>query len=104
MKNPHGVEPTRYMKRKESREAINCYPRGGPVFGNGGIDGTLLYINYQRDQERVSSFEHGVENAYEYHPQYQSSLFVNDAGPNEVNYFIIFDYEVNYYTWTKVYV
>ena len=94
MKNPHGVEPTRYMKRKESREAIKCNPRCGPVFGNGGIDGTFLYIDYQRDQERVSSFEHGVENAYEYHPQYQSSLFVNDAGPDEVNYFIILDYEV----------
>ena len=32
MKNPHGVEPTRFMKRKESRWAIKCYPYSGPRF------------------------------------------------------------------------
>ena len=33
MKNPHGVEPTRYMKREDSDSAINCDPRYGPIFG-----------------------------------------------------------------------
>ena len=33
MKNAHGVEPTRYMKRKESDWAIECSSNCGPVFG-----------------------------------------------------------------------
>ena len=32
MKNPHGVEPTRFMKRKESEYAIKCDPEYGPFF------------------------------------------------------------------------
>ena len=32
LKNPHGVEPTRYMKRKESEYAIECNPDCGPRF------------------------------------------------------------------------
>ena len=35
MKNPHGVEPTRYMKREDSDRAIECYPENGPIFGFG---------------------------------------------------------------------
>ena len=34
LKNPHGVEPTRYMKRRESYYAFRCYPHYGPIFGN----------------------------------------------------------------------
>ena len=38
MKNPHGVEPTRFMKRKGERCAIECDPDCGPCFG------TSIYI------------------------------------------------------------
>ena len=39
LKNPHGVEPTRFMKRKGSRYAIYCDSGCGPVFGDGwGFD------------------------------------------------------------------
>ena len=34
MKNAHGVEPTRYMKREESEYAIECSPDYGPIFGD----------------------------------------------------------------------
>ena len=35
MKNPYGVEPTRFLKRNESDCAIECDPRYGPIFGYG---------------------------------------------------------------------
>ena len=33
MKNAHGVEPTQFMKREESRWAIRCDSECGPIFG-----------------------------------------------------------------------
>ena len=35
LKNPHGVKPTRFMKRKESDKAIVRDLKYGPIFGNG---------------------------------------------------------------------
>ena len=32
--SPHGVEPIRYMKKKDSNRAIHCDPKYGPLFGN----------------------------------------------------------------------
>ena len=37
LKNAHGVEPTRFMKRKESKYAIECNPYDGPTFGESDI-------------------------------------------------------------------
>ena len=34
LKNDHGVEPTRFMKRRESRSAIKCVHLCGPIFGD----------------------------------------------------------------------
>ena len=33
MKNPHGLEPTQFMRRNDSRYSIDCYPDYGPTFG-----------------------------------------------------------------------
>ena len=41
MKNAHGVEPTRFMKKKESKTAIQCLLNYGPVFGNNYGDITI---------------------------------------------------------------
>ena len=87
MKNPHGVEPTRYMKREESRYAIVCSSYNGPLFDND----ILICI---RNNFRICSIHNDGTNAYECHPEYKSSLFVNTAGPNEDNYFSLLDYEV----------
>ncbi len=107
MKNPHGVEPTRFMKRKESEHAIGCYSLDdyrGPIFGNCHIkkNGFLLeyttnhdlYIGKFCDEEKQCYIHNDGTNAYECHPKYKSSLFVNTAGPDEYNYFRVLDYEV----------
>ena len=86
MKNPHGLEPTRYMKREESRYAIACCPEFGPIFmADICINGTIL--------NGCSIYNDGTH-AYICHPEYKSSLFVNTAGPDEENYFSVLDYEV----------
>ena len=74
------------MKREESEYAIKCDPYCGPIFGDDiFIFGTIL---------NGCSIDNDGEGAYECHPEYKSSLFVNTAGPNEKNYFFVIDYEV----------
>ena len=86
MKNPHGVEPTRFMKRKESKYAIGCNPKYCPLFM---VDICIFCIILN------GTFIHNNGTyAYECHPEYKSSLFVNTAGPDEKNYFSVLDYEV----------
>ena len=87
MKNPHGVEPTRFMKRKESRYAIICNSRNGPIFG-----ADILMCTYN-NLSLCFIYNDGTH-SYECHPEYKSSLFVNTAGPDEENNFSVLDYEV----------
>ena len=89
MKNAHGVELTRYMKKENSKEALFCSPNYGPIFGcfDIGIDDNCneegsCYIN------SPSHFQ------YEYHPEYKSSLYANTNGPDKRNNFSVLDYEV----------
>ena len=87
MKNPHGVEPTRFMKRKESRYAIYCDPYCGPEFCDDIFSDQFFKEN--------SCFIHNDgTHEFECHPEYKSSLFVNTAGPDEENRFSVLDYEV----------
>ena len=37
LKNPHKVEPTRFMKREESKNALLCTHLFGPCFGKMGL-------------------------------------------------------------------
>ena len=91
MKNAHGVEPTRYMKKQESKEAIGCSPYWGPSFGNNYSD-----INIADDCTKESSCWINPPSYFQYdcHPQYKSSLYVNTSGPDSTNYFSVLDYEV----------
>ena len=93
MKNPHGVEPTRFMKRKDSEYAINCNPKCGPIFGN--CDGSDISIgNYcNRENAYINNDGYG---GYECHHEYKSSLFMDTAGPEVRNKFTVLDYEVYY--------
>ena len=88
MKNPHGVEPTRFMKREESKNALLCTHLFGPCFGKMG-----LCVSYEcnKSDNYVTT---DVTKSYECHPEYRNSLFVNTAGPDEDNKFIALDYEV----------
>ena len=89
MKNPHGVEPTRYMKRKESKYAIKCSPKCGPIFGD-----YKIYINDNCNRRNSCFINNDGTRGYECHPEYKSSLFVNSAGTDEENKFFVLDYEV----------
>ncbi len=88
MKNPHGVEPTRFKKRKESEYAIRCNLGYGPVF----VDD--IFINNNCYEEDSCSINNDGTNGYECHPVYKSSLFVNTSGHNKKNFFTVLDYEV----------
>ena len=92
MKNPHGVEPTRFMKKKESQYAIKCDSYYGPIFGD--ICNSDICIRDQCNEEDSCSIRNDGTRGYECHPQYKKSLFVNTSGPDERNSFSILDYEV----------
>ncbi len=90
--NPHGVEPTRFMNRKRSRYDITCCPNKGPLFGM-----FELWIENKCNEENSCSIGNNdttYYRQYDYHPEYKLSLFVNTAGPDKVNKFTVFDYEV----------
>ena len=91
MKNAHGVEPTRYMKKETSREAIDCYPNCGPIFGNGNSD---ICIANECNEEGSCFINNNNTRGYECHPEYKSSLFVKTNGPDKKNFFSVLDYEV----------
>ena len=90
MKNPHGVEPTRYMKRKESRNAIYCGSEYGPLFGS-GLD---ICIRDNCNKNGGWTCYGNSDSSYECNNSLKQSLFVNTAGPNEQNDFSVLDYEV----------
>ena len=89
LKNAHGVEPTRFMKREENGYAIECDSYKGPCFGNNNI-----LINDKCNKEKSCVVYSEDSNGYECHTKYNISLFVNTAEVNEVNYFSVVDYEV----------
>ena len=91
MKNVHGVEPTRFLKRKESDCAIQCNPYYGPIFGN--YDSDIFISNKCNEKNNCFIFNDGSK-GYECHHEYKSSLFVNTSGPDKYNYFSVLDYEV----------
>ncbi len=91
MKNPHGVEPTRFKKRENNEYGIFCCSQYGPIFGF--LEGDI-YIHSQCNRENVCYINNNGECGYECHPQYKTSLFVDTADPDEVNRFTLLDYEV----------
>ena len=92
MKNPHGVEPTRFIKRKESNCAIECDSVCGPIFGY--YSSSDIHITNNCNNNSNNKIGDPSHFQYECHPQYRSSLYVNTAGPDSTNYFSVLDYEV----------
>ena len=90
MKNPHGVEPCKFMNKKDGQYVIECNPGYGPTFGNGNYRD--IGIN-NKCNERGGWTNHGA-GSYECHPKYRKSLFVGTAKPDESNSFKVSDYEV----------
>ena len=91
MKNRHGIEPSKFMKKKDPNIAICCYPNYGPIFGFDNDIG--IYDNCNREQGGWTNFGNS-DSSYECNSPLKSSLFVNTAGPDELNYFKVSDYEV----------
>ena len=88
LKNLHGVEPTRYMKREDNKYGIRCDPNRGLIFGDNYTD--ILIRNICNKEDRCSIWNDGTR-AYKCHPKYKKSLFVNTAGPDERNEFTVLD-------------
>ena len=89
LKNPHGVEPTQFLKNKNDSPAMKCCSIYGPTFGD--ID---VWVLNMCNNENSCIIENDGRGGYECHPEYRSSLFVNTAGPDDDNYYSILDYEV----------
>ena len=72
LKNPHGVEPTRFMKRKASDSAIYCHPKSGPSFGydNHKCD---IFIDTNSNMINCCYIENDGTKGFECHPKYKSS-------------------------------
>ena len=96
LKNPHGVEPTRFMKDENDHGGIICkYNEHGPAFGfyYQHEDQCTLYcdIYYAIYIDSICNKENccRVSNTtYECHKKYGSLLYVN------ANKFTVLDYEV----------
>ena len=91
MKNVHGVSPTRYMKKDDSNEAIQCLSNRGPLFGNYSPD---IYIGDKCNEDNSCYVNPPYYFQYECHPKYKSSLYVNTNKPDNSNFFSVLDYEV----------
>ena len=94
MRNPHGVEPTQFMKKEDNDDTIKCDSNDGILFCNGQLSGSDLYIANNCNRENRCWVGNDGTIGYECHPVYKSSLFVNTNHNDECNYFTILDYEV----------
>ena len=96
MKNPHGLEPTRYMKKKNSERAIHCDPGNGPIFGYDPLFGYGYDIGICDNCNRNGGLTRygNSYSSYECTNSLKQSLFVGTAGPDEKNEFSVLDYEV----------
>ncbi len=88
LKNPHGVEPTRYMKKVNSKGSLIYKSDYGPIIGYD------IVINNHSNKWKKCYVCNPSRFHYECHPTYKSSLFVNTAGPDNTNFFSVLDYEV----------
>ena len=90
MKNPHGVQPTRFMKNRNNHFAIVSNTNYGPRFN---VD---MAIGDNCNRKSCLIMNDGT-NGYECHHEHKSSLFVKTATPDEIYFFTVLDYEVYTY-------
>ena len=82
------------MNKKESKYAIECNPNYGPIFRSGDKLGSDICIGNNCDIKNQCFTNNDGKHGYECHSEYQSSLLVNTAEPNNTNFFAVLDYEV----------
>ena len=88
MKNLHGIEPSKFMKKKDNNRAICCGTGYGPRFGY------VCDIGIRDNCNNDGGWTNYGNGSYECSSPLKNSLFVNTAGPDEKNYFKVSDYEV----------
>ena len=93
LKNPHGVPPTQYMKKEDSKCAILCDPENGPIFGNNVISADIFIGNNCNEEDSCFINNNGNQQ-YNCNSDYKESLFVHTNKVNRANKFSVFDYEV----------
>ncbi len=84
LKNPHEVEPTRFMSKQGYRYAIYCNGNN-PVFGTKDGHDISIECNYGQCSY---SIKNNCDNAYDCNYKYKSLLFTN------LTSFQLYDYEV----------
>ena len=93
MKNPHGVEPTQYMKKKDSEGAIYCDPENGPIFGK-NKESADIYISDICCKEDSCHVNNEYEYEYSCNNKNNSSLYMKTNKSDEKIDFSVLDYEV----------
>ena len=88
MKNPHGVEPTRYMKREESSSAISCSCFDGPNFCFDIYMKNECDMDIYEQKGNMCCIKNNGDRRYGCHPEYKSSLYMDKE------YSYVSDYEV----------
>ena len=90
MKSPNGVEPTKFEKDKESRYAIRCDPKYGPII-------TCYSYQTERYTDLLKITDKCYEKASSSYIDYfifNSSQYRHIADSNQMNEFTVLDYEV----------
>ena len=82
--------------KKRCKKGISRIDKYGPVFGQ-SWGALAIYDHCNREDSCYINFID--DGAYECHPEYRSSLFVDTNDPDERNRFTVLDYEV--YTLEK---
>ncbi len=90
LKNPHGIAPTRLMKRKDCFEAIKCNPFYGPLFGNG----FAICIRNNCNKEKSCSISSSNNSGYMCDLSFNPSMFVSTNTTEGDALFSVLDYEV----------
>ena len=89
MKSPNGVEPTKFEKDKESRYAIRCDPKYGPII-------TCYSYQTPRYTDLLKITDKCYEEASSSYIDYLifNSQYRHIADSNQMNEFTVLDYEV----------
>ena len=91
LKNPYGVEPTRYMKKRNRKHAILCDPSCGPLFGYDRWVAIHISDHCFRDN---SCYINCDENDYIRHIFTRLVVFLYAPERGHENCFSVSDYEV----------
>ena len=93
LKNPHGVDPTRFMKLETSECTLKCEDFNGPTFCSSGHSDLLI----SGSNEKVNCIlANNGTNGFECHPEYKVELYAEIyQSSNELDATLpVLDYEV----------